>query len=181
MASDGCLQSDGRHLDLTSIDITQLNNFSKALDRDFVIGRKKNKSLMDAYRIQFSDVGYYDFLLSIGLTPAKSKTMPALEVPDQYYPHFLRGLFDGDGTVYGYWDSRWVNSLMYYCCYTSASRPFLDWLCIMNTKLAGTSKGSVLINTGAYSLTLKTPKPIGNRAVPGYSGRRSRSRFLGTK
>ena len=33
LASDGSLSCDGRHIDLTSIDIDQLENFNKALEQ----------------------------------------------------------------------------------------------------------------------------------------------------
>jgi hypothetical protein len=78
MASDGCLQRDGRHLDLTSVDRDQLLTFCKALGRDIYIGTKKSGSMTPAYRIQFSDVAFYDFLVDIGLTPAKSHTIGGL-------------------------------------------------------------------------------------------------------
>jgi hypothetical protein len=90
MASDGCLQKDGRYLDITSVDIEQLDNFAQALGRPLPISRKKSGPNRWGHRMQFSDVAYYDFLL--GLTPVKSKTMGALKVPDEFYTDFLRGL-----------------------------------------------------------------------------------------
>ncbi len=152
MASDGCLLSDGRHLDLTSNDLEQLENFSKALGRSLPISLKRNRSERQAYRIQFSEVSYYDFLLGVGLTPAKSKTIGPLLVPDEYYVDFLRGYFDGDGTVYGFRDTRWKNSFMYYTGFTSASPIFIDWLRESNSRLFGISKGHLKPSKGAKTL-----------------------------
>lgn len=143
MTSDGCLQKDGRHLDLTSVDTEQLNNFSIALGRPLPISQKKSGGGHFGYRIQFSDVAYYDFLLQIGLTPAKSKTLGVLNVPARFYADFLRGLFDGDGTCYGYMDPRWRSSYMFYVGFSSASIPFLHYLQSMNSMLANTTKGSI--------------------------------------
>ena len=123
MASDGCLQSDGRHLDITSKDIEQLLNFSKSIGRSLKIC-PKHRYKSNAYRIQFSDVAYYDFLLKTGLTPGKSRTISTLKIPDKYYKDFLRGLFDGDGTTYGYYDKRWKNSFMYYIGFTRPVKVF---------------------------------------------------------
>ncbi len=153
MASDGCLQSDGRHLDLTSVDIEQLQNFSRAIGRRFPISPKHNKSHINAYRVQFSDVAYYDFLLSIGLTPRKSKTIGQLNIPDEHYSHFLRGLFDGDGTTYAYLDPRWKNSFLYYISITSASKIFLEILSDYNTNLFGTVGKSIRNGKRAHILT----------------------------
>ncbi|MGC1177065.1 MAG: LAGLIDADG family homing endonuclease [Candidatus Saccharimonadales bacterium] len=153
MASDGCLQKDGRHLDLTSKDLEQLSNFADALGRDMLIGTKRNAKGQIAYRIQFSDVAYYDFLLSVGLTPAKSTTIDALRVPDSFYADFLRGLFDGDGSCYGFIDKRWQSSFMFYTYFASASPNFINYLRLNNTRLAGTSQGSINSSSRALSLT----------------------------
>lgn len=151
MASDGCLSKDGRHLDLTSVDLEQLANFSSALGREFRIGSKKNGQGRLSYRVQFSDVGYYDFLLSTGLTPAKSKIMPALDIPLEYYADFLRGLFDGDGSTY--MDPRWKSSYMYYVQYASASRQFIDYIQSTNSQLFGVTLGSVRPDGSVYLLS----------------------------
>jgi len=153
MASDGCLQKDSRHLDLTSVDIEQLQNFSKALGRDLPISKKDNISDTPAYRVQFSDVAYYDFLLAAGLTPAKSHTIATLNIPDEYYADFLRGLFDGDGSCYAYMDKRWKSSYMFYATFTAASAPFLRYIQVSNSTLLGTSSGSLRVSGNAYILS----------------------------
>jgi hypothetical protein len=152
LASDGCLQKDGRHIDLTSVDLEQLANFSRALGREFFIGRKHNNSLRQAYRIQFSDAAFYDFLMEVGLTPAKSKTIAHLNIPDHLYPDFLRGLFDGDGSTYGYMDPRWKSSFMFYVCLTSASINFIYYLQLANSRLIGVTSGSIRHSKRAYTL-----------------------------
>jgi hypothetical protein len=153
ITSDGCLSKDGRHLDLTSVDQDQLNNFCKAIGRDIYIAPKQNRSSTPAFHIQFSDVAFYDFLLSVGLTPAKSHTIGALDIPAKYYADFLRGLFDGDGTTYGYKDVRWKSSFMFYISFAGASRPFLEYIHQMNIQHVGTLHGTIRLGTRAFSLT----------------------------
>lgn len=152
IASDGCLQSDGRHIDLTSTDIDQLQNFSRAIDRDLPISEKSNTSTRTAYRVQFSDVSLYDFLTKAGLTPAKSLTIGRLEIPTEYYSHFLRGVFDGDGTTYAYNDPRWPSSFLYYISFTGASLPFLQYLCSTNSILFSTWGRSIVTGNRAFRL-----------------------------
>lgn len=152
IASDGCLQKDGRHIDLTSTDMEQLQNFALALGREMYIGPKKSGASHQAYRIQFSDVAYYDFLLTAGLTPDKSKTIGSLEIPDEYYAAFLRGLFDGDGTCYGYYDLRWKSSFMFYVGFATASEAFAQYIRTSNTRLIGTSAGSIRHSPRVLSL-----------------------------
>lgn len=128
IATDGCLSSDGLLIDLTSKDREQLLNFSKCLGVNFKIGNKWKKNGDKHLRIQFKNRIFYDFLLSIGLTPRKSLTMGKLVIPDKYFFDFLRGCFDGDGCFYSYWDPRWRSSHMFYLEFASASLEHLVWL-----------------------------------------------------
>jgi len=154
IASDGCLYKDQRHISLVSVDMEILTNFSKSLGKDFTISNYNTGHDVgaDAYRIQIGDVAYYDFLLGNGITPAKSKTIGKLLVPDDYYADFLRGEFDGDGSIWGYWDPRWRSSLMYYTQFTSASFVFLAWLQYQNSRLIGTTLGEIYKGKKAISL-----------------------------
>lgn len=152
MASDGCLSSDNRHLSFVSNDIEQLENFSKSINKDLKISPHNDSYHKTAHRVQFSDTSYYDFLKDIGLTSRKSKTIGHLKIPDKYYCHFLRGVFDGDGTTYAYYDSRWKNSYMYYMGFASASKAFLEYLILRNTEIIGTEGKSIRSGDRAYSL-----------------------------
>ncbi|MCA9325381.1 LAGLIDADG family homing endonuclease, partial [Candidatus Saccharibacteria bacterium] len=152
IASDGCLQKDGRHIDLTSVDIEQLHNFQEAIGRKLPISSKFNNNNQKAWRIQFSDVAYYDFLLSAGLTPNKSKTIGSLDIPDELYSDFLLGLFDGDGSSFGFVDKRWKSSFMFYITFTSASPLFLNFIKATNTRRSHTTGGFVHKSIRAESL-----------------------------
>ena len=128
MTTDGCLQSDGRHLDLTSKDKQQLVNFMRCIGKTVRIGKKKTTTGRQVSCIQFSDVVLFRFLLSIGLTPRKTHTLGPVEVPDLYFFDFLRGHFDGDGSFYSYYDPRWKESFMFYLSFVSASHAHISWL-----------------------------------------------------
>ncbi len=129
IATDGCLSKDGLLIDLTSKDREQLLNFSKCVGVNFKIGNKWNQKGDECLRIQFKNRIFYNFLLSVGLTPRKSLTMGKLKIPDKYFFDFLRGCFDGDGCFYSYWDPRWRSSHMFYLEFISASKKHIDWLC----------------------------------------------------
>src|SRR3989338_11700405 len=128
LATDGCLSSDGLLIDFTSKDREQLLNFSKCLGVDFLIGDKWSGSSDRCLRIQFKNRIFYDFLLSLGLTPRKSLTIGKLAIPDKYFFDFLRGCFDGDGSFYSYWDPRWKSSHMFYLTFNSASNAHVLWV-----------------------------------------------------
>lgn len=147
ITTDGNLSKDGRHLNLTSKDTEQLETFAKLLNLTNKIGEKK--SLFNPkgkyYQIQFGNVELYKFLLSIGLTPNKTKTLGALIIPDKFFPDFLRGHLDGDGFTYSYWDKRWKKSFMLYTGFTSANRQHLEWINLNISKLYGAT-GQIKFN-----------------------------------
>lgn len=129
LTADGCLSKDGRHIDLTSKDREQVVTFKRCLGLKVKVGTKNSGILGKSYyRVQFGDVLFYQFLMSIGLTPAKSKTLASLLIPDKYFQDFLRGYFDGDGTSYSFYDSLFPESYRFYLGFTSASPKFIDWL-----------------------------------------------------
>lgn len=152
IASDGCLLKDGRHIDITSKDIEIINNFQCILNKTRKIKTKLGQFKTPAYYLFFSDVALYDFLLKVGLTPNKSKTINELKIPEELFSDYLRGYFDGAGTVYGYWDPRWKSSFMYYCGFVSASLPYLQWLSSKITQHANTTAGRIKQNNRAYTL-----------------------------
>ncbi len=128
IASDGNLSKDGRHVIFVSKDDEQITNFCCALRVDTSVGCTYSGKNVRAYRVQLGDVLFYNFLLSIGLMPNKSKVIEKILVPDEFFFDFLRGCFDGDGCVYSYWDKRWRTSFMFYMSIASASRVFIDWI-----------------------------------------------------
>ena len=128
IATDGSLSKSGRHIDLTSKDIEQLQNFSKCLGIRVNIGLKDKKKLSANFRVQIGDINFYRFLESIGLTQAKSLTIGKLKIPNDLFFDFLRGVFDGDGYSYSYFDLRWKSSFMFYIGFCSASSDFIAWL-----------------------------------------------------
>lgn len=128
LATDGCLSKDGRHLDLTSKDDEQLKNFLYCLGIKNKIGIKYSGTKKAHARIQFGDIVFYRFLIGIGLSPQKSKTLGKIDIPSKYFFDFLRGCFDGDGTFYSYYDPRWKRSFMFYTAFISSSKKFIDWI-----------------------------------------------------
>lgn len=130
LATDGNLSKDGRHISLTSKDKSQIDLFRRCLGIKNSIGRKSRSKGDEKkyFYVQFGDVLFYQFLLSIGLSPRKSKTIFRLTIPEMYFYDFLRGHLDGDGTFYSYWDKRWRSSFMFYTVFISASLLHLNWI-----------------------------------------------------
>lgn len=157
LVSDGCLSKDGRHVILTSKDKVQLVHFNQCLKLTTKIG-KKYSSIGDlSYYTQFSDVVFYKFLVRIGLTPAKSKTISIVKLPQKYFFDYLRGYFDGDGCSYSNYDSVYKNSYRFYISFASGSEKYILWLRNMLDENAGI-KGHVIWKKGTTNLQLRYSK-----------------------
>lgn len=130
LTTDGNLSPDKRHINFTSKDKKLVETLKKCLKIKNKIGRKSRgyEKEKKYFVIQFGDVRFYKFLMIIGLTPNKSKTLRGVKIPSRYLFDFLRGHFDGDGTFYSYWDPRWKSSFMFYLYFYSASKQHILWL-----------------------------------------------------
>lgn len=157
LVADGCLSKDRRHIDLTSKDKAQIITFRKCLGLTTKVSPKNSGARNEAYHTQFGDVLFYQFLESIGLTSAKSKTISSVSIPKKYFLDFVRGYFDGDGSSYSYYDPVYEKSFRFYISFTSASQKFFDWL---RTELDDSLgiKGSLSYNRNNPYVQLKFSK-----------------------
>jgi hypothetical protein len=135
IATDGKLSSDGRHISYTTKDLQLAETYKRALNITNKIGRKsRGGELEKKYLVvQFGDVIFYEFLLAIGLTPHKSKTLGIIKVSARYFFDFLRGCIDGDGSI---GTNRHPESqhLQLKVRLVSGSYQFLEWIKITTEK-----------------------------------------------
>ena len=87
-----------------------------------------------AFRGQFSHAALYRWLLRIGLMPRKSLVLGAIDVPEDHLMPLLRGLVDGDGTIYTLIHHPTIRTYRNYryerlwTFFTSASRRHVEWI-----------------------------------------------------
>ena len=131
ITTDGNLSKDGRHIIFVSKDRILVKLFKKCLKLKNKISIKSSgfsKGKGKYYFIQFGNINFYNELLSIGLFPNKSKNISSLKIPKKYFPDFLRGHLDGDGTLRSYRDPIYPNSKRLYLSFMSGSRAHILWL-----------------------------------------------------
>lgn len=129
LTSDGNLSPDGRHINLTSLD-EEISEYARAI---FAIDNKIEKKARGGsqdkkyFVLQFGSKQFYAFLLAIGLTPAKSKTLGPVTIPRIFFGDFMHGCFDGDGNIHEslHPESKEVQLRLRI---SSASPLFLKWL-----------------------------------------------------
>jgi hypothetical protein len=106
LATDGNLSPDGRHICMRSSDKNLLETYRSVLNLKNKIAQTHNNGYAKkpSYRIQFSNVQFYNWLTAIGVTPAKTHTIGTIQIPDEFFRDFLRGHLDGDGSITTYED-----------------------------------------------------------------------------
>lgn len=127
ITSDGSLSKDGRHIDITSKEKSYLEVLKSEFNISVTLGEKTNGDGAPSHRLQIGSKSFYDFLVTLGLTANKSKTIGALQVPDSWFNHFLRGVIDGDGCIRK-WKASESSKEQWNVKVTSGSEPFLIWL-----------------------------------------------------
>lgn len=92
--ADGCLFNYRTTIALKSSDAYLLENIRNILESDNEVTIKDKVATL-----HFSSKTIRESLESYGLTQNKSLTIQMPEVLKEYLPHFIRGVFDGDGTI----------------------------------------------------------------------------------
>jgi hypothetical protein len=133
VATDGCLTTGRRAITFKSIDRQLVETYLGLLGRTNRIGVTQTPT-GPIYRAQFTDSRLYRWMQSVGLTPRKSLTLGALDVPDEFLCPLVRGLLDGDGNITDHvWKADTSRRSDYYyewfrTRFVSASPPHLEWL-----------------------------------------------------
>jgi hypothetical protein len=143
ITTDGNLSSNGRGLAITSKDKDLLETVQRCLGLDHGIGRTSGAWGHECLRLQWKNRTFYDWLVAIGLMPAKSLRLGPLAVPDEYFPDFLRGCIDGDGSIVTYVDRyntakdpKYIYDRLFVSL-VSASPQFLEWVRACVRRLRG--------------------------------------------
>lgn len=113
VVADGCVgvkrirKRDGGkqyYFNITSKDRLHLENIKKAMNGQQKIYSKQSgyTNKKDYYFIQVGHQEICNDLLKLGIYPRKTYNLDPIKVPDKYFSDFVRGFFDGDGTVYIY-------------------------------------------------------------------------------
>lgn len=105
IAADGniCKTGNAHMIQIACDDKDVIQKIKSALSSESPIHERKRMNSKVSYQIRFSDKRTYNYLLKLGITPKKSLTLqPPKNIPNKYLHHYIRGFFDGDGSV---WES----------------------------------------------------------------------------
>ena len=144
----------GAHfIELEIIDRNLLEQIRRLLGSSHKISvRKRSNKWRTTYRLQIGSKVIFNNLLKLGLTPHKSKRIKLPYIPQEYFSHFVRGYFDGDGHVaisqYFRKNRKNKKTRVILSGFTSGSKKFLENLHILLKRLAGIVGGSLFYSRG---------------------------------
>jgi hypothetical protein len=152
ITTDGSLSKDKRHIVFTSSDIALIETFKKCLKLINSITKNPSSAISQkqSFRIQFGNVQFYNWLVKIGLSHNKTFKLRKILIPDKFFPDFLRGHLDGDGSIVTYIDYYNTNKNPKYIYqrlivyFMSGSKRHILWL-QNNIKKIKNIKGSIQI------------------------------------
>jgi intein-encoded DNA endonuclease-like protein len=133
-----------------SADLVLLKSIKKILKSEHKITKRKSINLHN-YSIQIGSKEMYLDLITLGLQEKKTHRMKLPEMKKEYFAHFLRGYFDGDGNVWvgEIHKERKTTHQTIRTSFTSCSFEFLKSLQDYISKLTSHS-GSLVKGSGNY-------------------------------
>ena len=105
-------------------------------------GAHKSREL---FILRIGSRGMFHDLIHLGIVPNKSKIITFPNVPLSYLSHFIRGYFDGDGSIV--FNKKWIRIV-----FTSGSKDFLDQLSDELSRALEIRKRSVRLGHHSYQL-----------------------------
>lgn len=132
ITADGCVGIKSKKekklryfLNITNKDFSHLRKIKKVLASQHKIHSKSNGNTdkKEYYFIQIEDKEICRDLMCLGMLPRKTYNLGRLEIPDEYFSDFVRGFFDGDGSVYIYQVNK---TFQIKASFVSASLPFIS-------------------------------------------------------
>lgn len=102
-AADGCMIKNNRGAHFIEFHVTDkklLENIKAVMGCDHKITEKKRRNWKIAYKLQIGSKEMFNDLLFLKMTPCKSLNLSLPNIPQNFFSHFVRGYFDGDGNVF---------------------------------------------------------------------------------
>lgn len=98
--SDGCLRKEGRNKSAYAIRICSNDaDIIEWMHNYLCVGNRIYKQGERAFQIKYRNEESIKFMMNYGFKERKSLDMRFPEIPDSVLPDFIRGYFDGDGSI----------------------------------------------------------------------------------
>lgn len=86
-------------------DLEVLEKFSKDIESTYKISEvkmfdKRTNKTYTEYSLKISNKDFVSHIINYGVTYNKTNILNFPKIEEEFYPSFIAGLFDGDGSVY---------------------------------------------------------------------------------
>lgn len=119
------------------------------------LSRGKRYISKTKYMLRIGSHKIYNDLVSLGITPRKSKIIELPQIPSELIPHYLRGYLDGDGCI-SVSKTRPRLSVIF----TSGSQQFLDKASKLIASKLNIKAHNVYRNNRAFQLKYSTKESL---------------------
>jgi len=154
--ADGSLEDAsylrGKYIRITNTNLFIVQKIKKVIKSDHTIVRRQydHPNRKDLFLLRIGSYEIYNDLLKFGLSPNKSLIIKFPKIPKKYFSYFLRGYFDGDGSI------MLRNKYEVRIVFTSGSLDFLKSLAIMLSDDLGVKLQKVYNSHRSYQLCYRT-------------------------
>jgi hypothetical protein len=128
--ADGCISKNTISIKLSEKDISHLLKFKNSLDSEnkIFVGTNKNGYGKGNSFCQFAITNkeLAETLISYGVFRNKSKTLEYPNIDEIFFKDFIRGYFDGDGSVYYYIGKKY--NYIYSSISFTGTKNLLEWI-----------------------------------------------------
>ena len=149
--ADGSIYTKQKTFSITLLDDEELLNLIlKEMESTHPLKLHKKTG---AFNIKINNVNLYNSIIQLGGKPNKSLDPGYPNLPDEFFSSFLRGVFDGDGSIY-------IKKTAYISNISSGSRSFLE---ILESKITDINREIVPYISepnGCYSLNFSQSDTI---------------------
>lgn len=151
--TDGCMRikrnTTAHEIQIASNDRDHLVLMAETIGGNYDL--RKVSVTANAYVISFCSKEMYQDILAHGGTPRKSRTIGFPDISDDFLPHFVRGVIDGDGSLV--WNGDRPVIYIY-----SGSSAFLEQLGIAVEKVIGIPSPNLTPNRNNYYIKWSTTR-----------------------
>ena len=136
ITADGCIQNrsdrnrpNSYQVRITSKDKEVIEKIRNQIGNMPIKNARPEPTRADRFYLTIYDSKFALSLIGLGLIPNKSKKLKPLNIPDNYFWHFLRGFTDGDGSIITVSDERTGNHSEWpMISWVGGARDFMFWL-----------------------------------------------------
>jgi len=127
IAADGCVSRNALEIELSIIDAEHLKTICKFVGRDdslFFRKRYRNGKIFEYASVSVLSAKIIeDLFKNFNIVPCKSLILQPPDLPRCLRRHFIRGYFDGDGSIGWHKHNRTIR-----LNFASGSKVFLEWI-----------------------------------------------------